>query len=452
MSDLTRQVNAWIYLDEDEPQGTSYRTPASCYQQLIVHDVYGAVDMLDVCFFVTVPTSATSVPPGDGTSYTLQIGNRDAKHPDGSTTAQYLKWTIDDARRVNPAIKVLATLGYGSSQLSAVFSNPQMTPLQNAEAYAANLVAYLLRNDLDGFDVDWEAPLDTSISSSQFALLFRAIRSAFDALPGGHIYLTLSPASVGNLDASTINDCFDFVSLQLYSGFTFLEQFVDAGIRKSLLAYGAKFESVGPESQSPYQDAWGAYRGYQSGGYRVLTQWRLNSGDYQFEQAEQMLLHQLVCGPKGFSFDDGPIIGAAGNPPITRVAVRHGDVLDAIQVTNTGMFQGTRLPYTLPQHGGGGGELTVVDVPAGDALTEVTGYLGEWFGWSCVLQITLKTRQGRSFGPFGTMEHATSSTPFSFIDATGRSIVAFSGSLVAVPQAAGGTSQIVASLGVTVAP
>jgi hypothetical protein len=87
------------------------------------------------------------------------------------------------------------------------------------------------------------------------------------------------------------------------------------------------------------------------GSYGIATQWRLNSGNFQYEQAQQMILYQLVYGLPGDSFGDTPIIGAAGNPPISQLVVRSGDVLDAIQSTNTGSYDGNPVHYVLPQHG-----------------------------------------------------------------------------------------------------
>jgi hypothetical protein len=37
MATPSKSVNAWIYLREDEPAGTSYSTPGSSYQPLITH-------------------------------------------------------------------------------------------------------------------------------------------------------------------------------------------------------------------------------------------------------------------------------------------------------------------------------------------------------------------------------------------------------------------------------
>ncbi len=444
MSTTGKSVNAWIFLGEDEPGGTSYKSPSSCYQSLIGYGVYNYTDIVNICWVSTVPTGADTVPAGDGSTCTIQLQPK--VHPDGSTNQDYMDWLIQDARNVNPDVRILVTLGYGDDELTQIFSQDPGQWQQNATDYANNILAYVDHYGLNGFDVDWESPLSDNGTPQQFALIFNAIRAAFDAQ--GQYYLTLSPAAVGTLDAPTVNDSFDFVSLQLYSGFTSAGEFTAARVSQSKLAYGAKFESAGSWNPCPYQTAQNAYREYTSGGYAVATQWRLNSGNYQFEQAQQMILHQLVQGCSDTAFDDTQIVGAAGNPLISQLVVRSGEVLDSVQATNTGSFAGCDNPllYVLPQHGGNGGQPSTVDIAAGDAVAEISGYTGIWFGWSCVLQLTVTTRNGQVFGPFGTMSNASSQTPFSYTAPQGQSIVAFAGTAVEVPLAGGGTTYIIASL------
>ncbi|TMJ15065.1 MAG: hypothetical protein E6G94_08095 [Alphaproteobacteria bacterium] len=438
-------VNAWIFLLEDEPQGAFYKTPGSSYQTLIDYGIYNYTDMVSICWVSTVPTGPATVPSGDGSTHTIQLQQN--AHKDGTPNQDYMDWLIQDARNTNPGIKLLVCLGYGDDELTQIFSSDSSQWQQQADAYASNVVAYLDHYDLDGFDVDWEYPLCGNGTPQQFALVFRAIRAAMNGR-SRQSYITLSPASVGTLDAATINDVFDFVSLQLYSGFTDPQDYINAGISQSLLAYGAKFESAGNGDPCPYQDARGAYAGFTSGGYTVATQWRLNSGNFQFEQAQQMILHQLIQGVSGPGFDDTPTIGAAGNPLISQLVVRSGEVLDALQATNTGCYEGCGQPllYALPQHGGNGGQPSTVAIAAGDSIAEVSGFTGTWFGWQCVLQLTVTTRNGQVFGPFGTMNNASFQTPFSYSAPAGQSILAFSGSTVEVPQSGGGSSFIIASL------
>jgi hypothetical protein len=445
MSAPSKSVNAWIFLAEDDPAGTTYNSPNSSYQNLINYGVYKSTDMISICWADTVPTGATTVPTGNGSSCTLRLQPK-IHMPGGFTNEQYMDWTITDARKANPNVKILIMLGYNTGELTRIFTKDQSQWQQNATDFANNLVAYLKYYDLDGFDVDWESPISTETTKQQFNMLFTAIRAAFST-QSRYYYLTLSPADVGTLDGATVDSAFDFVNLQLYSGFTHPRDFIAAGIKKSLLAYGAKFE---PDGGVPYQSAENAYKGYVDGGYTVVTQWRLNSNDFQYEQAQQMILYQLVWGPSGPAFDDTPIIGAAGNPLISELLVHSGDVLDGVRARNSGLFvdgtQQTPVHYELPRHGGDSGNAATAAIPSGDALVKVSGFTGIWYGNICVLQITLTTRAGKTFGPYGTMDGATTKVPFTFAAPAGQSVLAFSGTTVNVALAGGGRTDVIASL------
>lgn len=300
MSTTPKLVNAWIFLNEDEPvvdgQPVGYDDPQSDYQRLITQNVYQAVDVLFICFAVTVPTSSSTVPEGNGDFYTLQMGAVDPPHPGGLTNQDYMDYVIRDSRANNPDIKISMTLLWGDGDtISNIFENSNYTPEENAENFASNLLAYLKHYDLDGFDIDWESPISDDTTQEQFRLLFTAIGTLF-LKQDRKYFLTLSPAAVGNLDADTVNSFFDFVALQLYSGFTDPSDFTGAGVNGDLLAYGAKFEAdqPSPPDGPGHQTAQEAYDQAQQLGYTTFSQWRLNSQNYEFEQDQQVALHKLV--------------------------------------------------------------------------------------------------------------------------------------------------------------
>ncbi|HVI44271.1 MAG TPA: glycosyl hydrolase family 18 protein [Chitinophaga sp.] len=438
----SQSVNAWIYLDEDEPKGTGYTSLNSSYQSLVNNNVYTCTDMVMICFFAVLPD-------GEG-CYTIDIGNATTVHPDGSTTAQYLQYTIADARAQNPGVKLLATLNYNTNTLSQIFSSDQSQWPTEAQVFAGNVANYLVANQMNGLDIDWEGSFSTAISPKQFSILFNAIRQAFSQTTGSYLYLTLSPANVGNLDVATVNSCFDFLNLQLYSGFTFVSSFVDIGINPLMMAYGAKFESGYQTANNAYDQAQQGfkYKGQQYT-YNNITQWRLNSNNYEYEQSQQILLYQLAYRVPKSSFDDGAILSKASNPPITTLSVNHGEVLDALQATNTWDTSGAENIFGLLQHGGNGGSGNTINLASGELITEVYGYNGNWFGWNVVAQLSVKTSQGNVHGPFGDMNNVSSSTPFSYTAPDGQSIVAFNGGTIQVPVAGGGTTMVVSSLEVS---
>jgi hypothetical protein len=449
MANLPYGINAWIYLNEDEPPNTNYNSSDSCYQALIKYKTYNSVTFLGIAFFEVVPAS-------NGT--TIQIGS--SSHPGNLTNQDYLNFVLRDARQVvNPNIKFLATMVYsGSNTLAAVFSGGG-DPQTQATAFAKNLVVYLKDNGMNGLDVDWEGDVSDDMTQSQFQILFSTIRTVFDQQPVKY-YLSMAPAGpTDTIDYPTLNSAFDFVSPQFYDG-SQLSDYLDAGFSPTKIGYGAQFEPGNTAPNSSAQQVWNAvspgfsYNNTQYS-YQDIIMWRFNSGNFQFEQAQYMILYQLGNPPSGNTFDDTAIIGAAGNPQITQMTIRSGNVLDAIQAVNTGTGPynfGTQNPktgtgiFTLLQHGGNSGGSQTVNIPLADPIVSISGYTGIWYGWQCVLQLTLTGKSGTTYGPFGSMAGSTTQIPFKQSAPTGQSVVAFRGSTVTVPLADGSQTAIIASL------
>ncbi len=446
MADLAYGINAWIYLDEDEPPNTNYNSDNSCFQTLISNKTYNSANFLGIAFFAVTPAVN-----GD----TIEIGS--ATHTGGLTNQDYLNAVLHDARQVNPGIKFLATMVYsGSNTLAAIFSKTG-DPQTQATQFANNLVSYLQANGMNGLDIDWEGDVADDMTQDQFRILFSTIRQVFDQQPVKY-YLSFTPASAtDNIDYPTLNSAFDFVSPQFYDG-SKLPEYLDAGISPSIIGYGAQFEPGNTAPNASAQQVWNAVSpGFSSGGsqynYQDIFMWRLNSGNFQFEQAQFMILSQLANPPAGNAFDDTAIINAAGNPNITQVMVRSGDVLNAIQSVNTGTGPyniGTQNKetgiFTTLQHGGNSGSSQVVNIPFNDPIVSISGYTGIWFGWQCVLQLTLTGKSGTNYGPFGSMAYATTRNAFSQTAQPGQSVVAFKGTTVTVPLADGSQTAIIAGL------
>src|SRR5215813_13607758 len=128
MANLPYGINAWIFLNEDEPPNTNYNSSNSCFQALINYKVYNSVTFLGIAFFEVISASNGS---------TIQIGS--SSHPGGLTNQDYLNFVLRDARQVNPNVKFLATMVYsGNNTLAAIFSSGG-NPQTQATAFANNL-------------------------------------------------------------------------------------------------------------------------------------------------------------------------------------------------------------------------------------------------------------------------------------------------------------------------
>ncbi len=466
MNSNQKPVNAWMYIGDDAPSGTNYNDPTSCYQSLIRNKTYNYLDILFLGFFTSVDITGS-----DYMGFDIMPGT----HPGGLTNQDYLSSTLTDARAINSSLPIVATIGYNSGIYSNIFKSSgkvnahgvTITDEMCATQFAKNVGTFLTTNKMDGVDLDWEWPIQDEISTARFTILINALRTEFDSLTGASkYYITISPASYGTMVADTVNTKMDLVNLQLYGNSYIGTTCIQNGIDKSLLAYGAKFESIGNGDVVPYQTAKQAYDGYNADDYKAgITQWRVNSGDFAFEQAQQMILFELMHGPKGNSFDDMPIVTAATDPSktpnapqITSLNIRFGDVLNAIQVNNSVTFinpenQPVVLDYNMPMHGGDSGTAAPeIVLDSGDYLVGISGYTGVWFGWDCVLQISFTTKNGKVYGPYGSMNNASSKVAFtSPTPPSGHAIVAFSGKTVNVPLASGPNTDIIASIDVSFA-
>ena len=138
-------------------------------------------------------------------------------------------------------------------------------------------------------------------------------------------------------------------------------------------------------------------------------------------------------------FDDTGTAKILGAPKITKMVIWSGEVLDAIQVTND--------PYEMPQHGGSSGSENTFQLQDDDFITEVSGYTGVWYGWHCVVQLTIKTHLGKT-GTYGSMTSVQSKQPFSYVAKEGEQVLSFSGSTINVPLASGDRTDIIATLNV----
>lgn len=137
---------------------------------------------------------------------------------------------------------------------------------------------------------------------------------------------------------------------------------------------------------------------------------------------------QLKAGAAGnqnppIAFNDWTQVQSSNLGQITKLTVHHGWLVDGIQATyNT---------TSLPAHGGMGGVSSEATFTATDPLVEVSGYYGDFaYGNGLfILQLTLKSKSGKVFGPFGTMQGSSNTKPFSYSTCDDQAVRAFWGGI-----------------------
>jgi hypothetical protein len=285
-----KYVNAWIELDEDQPPGRGYSDPTSSFQRLIRKNVYQSVDLLFITFILIVPTTTPDViHVVDG--FTLQY-DPTPKHPGKLSDIDYARMVMADAKKNNPKIRFLAMLlpTGGGTQISQIFKGATSPEEREARAtdFAKNAVAFLKANDFHGFEIDWEYPIAGGTTQEQLEALAYGLKGQFK----NDYLFVMNTATTKSLTGKVINDTVDFLTLQLYSKMITADDFLKLKVEKAKLAYGATFEAFDDRQQTPEA----AYDEAKKGGYTIVTQWRLNSGNFEEEQDGQVKLYALCKG------------------------------------------------------------------------------------------------------------------------------------------------------------
>ena len=144
------------------------------------------------------------------------------------------------------------------------------------------------------------------------------------------------------------------------------------------------------------------------------------------------------------SFDDTEVAQNLAFPFLTKIVVRHGDIIDRLEA-----YYGDENPMFA--HGGNSGQQSTFEIELGDSLIEVSGEVGNWFGQTVILQLTLKTQTGKT-ATYGTGNYASHKQPFAFQakPENKERIFAFHGSVFSGILAEGNATLFLGSLGVTI--
>lgn len=179
------------------------------------------LDILLVAFAHTV------VDPTTG-KYVLGFWDQNPVIPDGATR---LKTVVSTARAVNPNIKILISLGYGSADLG--------NACQNIDIFSASVVAFIKKFNLDGFDIDYEE--FTGLNQNNVDQIFQSLGTALHTT--GYLF-SMSPAFGTQCMNATNMENFDFVFPQTYGG-TSISEIQGLGVPDSKIFNACHTEGAG---------------------------------------------------------------------------------------------------------------------------------------------------------------------------------------------------------------
>ena len=148
------------------------------------------------------------------------------------------KRTVAEARKENPGIEIIAQMGWASGLQPLVEDSSKA--LSRLDAFAKSIPGFLKEYNLEGIDYDWENINEDEMTTEYATHLFEQTRKC---LSENHIpLLTITPDGSDptgqSLDIAVVNRLFDAVIVQSYNRVGYIDNYVNAGIKPSILYCG----------------------------------------------------------------------------------------------------------------------------------------------------------------------------------------------------------------------
>ena len=156
--------------------------------------------------------------------------------------ADRARQTVEEAKKENPSIEIIAQMGWASGLLPLLGDKDKAYP--RLDSFAKSIPGFLKDYKLEGIDFDWEGINEYNVNggmTTEFATyLFEQTRKYLNEnrIP----LLTITPdgyTPTGQcLDIAVVNRLFDAVIPQSYNRVNYVDNYMAAGIKPSILYCG----------------------------------------------------------------------------------------------------------------------------------------------------------------------------------------------------------------------
>ncbi|KAH7123138.1 hypothetical protein EDB81DRAFT_766088 [Dactylonectria macrodidyma] len=266
-------VGAHIYLPEPGIQGDSWDNIPSSWNEIR----FDAVDVLFISpFFVNAIDHSLMLSTGD----------------DGKTSLSgRFEWAGGDYGIISNSHDVQQYANSVSNFIETYY-NRTLPALDGPGEVSARI---------NGLDVDVEGG---NLTSNLLSSILSTVRGSFDELSyklsAPKLTVSICPAWPTNLNASMAKSC-DYVNMQNYSGgegtdpSVFLQAIPGLSEQRQL-AWGFASETPGANTTQTFAAVKAKAQEVTNGRFAGTYNWRLNSGDYPFENDFQVWLYNFVHG------------------------------------------------------------------------------------------------------------------------------------------------------------
>ncbi|MCF6807238.1 glycosyl hydrolase family 18 protein [Thiotrichales bacterium 19S9-12] len=130
-----------------------------------------------------------------------------------------IKEIVKIAKKANPKIKILISLGWNTYSTDWGYINNDY--VSGTNLFPKSIVHFIMKYNLDGFDIDDESVHSSVISQENFTAVMKNIRRELDMASkqlGRTLYFTITPAGgIANVTADN-QMCFNMINTQNYGG------------------------------------------------------------------------------------------------------------------------------------------------------------------------------------------------------------------------------------------
>ena len=357
-------------------------------------------------------------------------------------------------REEHPHLKLLISVGGWDA--SAYFSDAASTAARRA-AFAQSCVDFLVEQELDGIDLDWEYPVSGGLPGTihrpqdgkNFTLLLQALRTQLDRQgrrDGKRYYLTIAGAAgsdyLGKIEPKAVAELVDHVFLMAYdihgpwdryadfnaplytpseaspqyqnSVYDSIQRYLQQGVPADKLVlgmplYGYCYQGAGSQNNGLYS----RYTSASSVPYRTLVSRYLNDSSYRQLRHEEAQVPYLYGNGSFVTYEDPQSMAAKGSLAreeglggigFWEISQDSGSVLVESAVE---AFTGGDAPET-PEADGSGGFL---DVSPEDWFFDVVAYVAQrgWMTGTSASQFS--PQRSTSRGMLVTILHRLSGAP-----------------------------------------
>ncbi|HJO95994.1 MAG TPA: glycoside hydrolase family 18 protein [Victivallales bacterium] len=198
----------------------------------------------------------------------------------GDFDSDRIRKLISVAKKANPNMKFLISMGWNTDGKDWKLIIDDYD--SGVNSFPQSVLEFLVNNNLDGFDIDYES-IPKQVTSEKLTEILKEVYELLHQ-PGKKQYiLSITPAETGSLTETNLA-LFDIVNPQTYASWVKIDQYTKLNVPTDKISYGI---CTDPNYNPNVKDAIAKYKNDQ---LRGIFNWSMQSDqqNYDFKITEEM--------------------------------------------------------------------------------------------------------------------------------------------------------------------